>query len=128
MAIRINLPQLGNLGIASASFTALGTTTGTATTAQSLALSSIYGITGTRNTDLADAVYDYTLTLPHNNLSAGDEIIVKRIGTATAQISDEDADGGNINIEGTQQTIEITDNTPVRLMYSGTAAVGWILV
>ena len=61
----------------------------------------------------------FTVTLPATVTADGGEILVKKVGNQTVTIA-------AANIEGTNQTIEITNNQAIRLVYVN-ATFGWLI-
>lgn len=103
MSIRIDLPSAGLLGIPQA-------TVRTITAATTLEQNSVYVLGGTTA---------YTVTLPAtpNN---GATILLKRVGNG------ETVTVASTTIEGNAQTIEITNNQPIWLVYHN-ATFGWLI-
>ena len=87
MGLTIDMPTAGLLGITNAATANIINTTAT------LTKSSVNILQGSVN---------YTITFPSSNLSAGDEIVLKKLGTATVTVA-------STLIEGTNQTITITE-------------------
>lgn len=107
MGLRINLPTADLLGISGVLIFRIDDTTVPAT----LDAGNIYILEGT---------VDYTVTLP-TTVGDGEEIILKKTGTApTVTVA-------STLIEGITQTIEITNNQPVRLVYVS-ATYGWLVL
>lgn len=107
MGLRINLPQAELLGISGVTIFEIDSTNVPAT----LSTNSIYILGGTT---------DFTVTLP-TTVASGEEIILKRPGATPSQVQVASA-----RIEGTDQTIEINNNQPVRLIFHN-ATFGWLL-
>tara|TARA_A200000113_G_scaffold208101_1_gene206195 strand:+ start:2300 stop:2614 length:315 start_codon:yes stop_codon:yes gene_type:complete len=103
MGLQIDLPSAGLLGITNASASVL---TGTAT----LAVNSVNVLAGSS---------PYTVTLPSTNLNAGDEVVLKKTNTATVTIA-------SALIEGSGQSVTITNNQPIRCIYVN-STFGWII-
>jgi len=103
MGLTIDLPSAGLLGISGAQ---------------------AFEITG--NTDLnINSVYvckqasDFTITLPTTVTADGGEILVKKVGTQTVTVT-------SALIEGTNQSLTITNNQAVRFVYIN-ATFGWLI-
>ncbi len=103
MGLTIDLPSAGLLGITNASGAVI---TGTAT----LAINSVNALSGSGT---------YTVTLPTASLQAGHEVVLKRTGTATITVA-------STTIEGSSQSITITNNQPIRCIYVN-STFGWII-
>ena len=101
--LTIDLPSAGLLGVTNASGAVI---TGTAT----LGINSINALSGSGT---------YTVTLPTSGLQAGHEVVLKRTGTATITIA-------STTIEGSSQSITITNNQPIRCIYVN-STFGWII-
>lgn len=110
MGLRINLPQAELLGISGVTIFELNQ----GNVPAALSTNSIY-ILGDDGTNV-----NYTVTLP-TTVATGEEIILKKVGGAPAQVQVTSA-----RIEGTDQTIEINNNQPVRLIFHN-ATFGWLL-
>ena len=54
-----------------------------------------------------------------SNLLAGDEIVLKKLGTATVTVA-------STLIEGSNQTITISNNQPIRCLYVN-STIGWLI-
>jgi|TARA_B100000927_G_C16457114_1_gene466308 hypothetical protein len=104
MGLTIDMPTAGLLGITNAATANIINTTAT------LTKSSVNILQGSVN---------YTITFPSSNLSAGDEIVLKKLGTATVTVA-------STLIEGTNQTITITNNQPIRCLYVNNT-FGWVI-
>ena len=103
MGLTIDLPSAGLLGITNATGNVISTTA-------ALTVNSV---------NVLDGSVDYTVTLPSVSLNAGDEVVLKKIGTATVTID-------TATIEGVSQSITITNNQPIRCLYvNGT--FGWVI-
>ena len=103
MGLTIDLPSAGLLGITNATASVISTAT-------TLTVNSVTILDGTVN---------YTITLPSTSLNAGDEVVLKKVGTATVTID-------TATIEGASQSITITNNQPIRCLYvNGT--FGWVI-
>lgn len=103
MGLQIDLPSAGLLGITNATGNVI---LGTA----NLAVNSVNVLTGSS---------DYTITLPTTSLNAGDEVVLKKTGTATVTVA-------STTIEGSSQSLTITNNQPIRCLYvNGT--IGWLI-
>ncbi len=103
MGLTIDLPSAGLLGVTNASGAVI---TGTAT----LGINSINALSGSGT---------YTVTLPTSGLQAGHEVVLKRTGTATITIA-------STTIEGSSQSITITNNQPIRCLYVNNT-FGWVI-
>lgn len=94
MGLTIDLPQAGLLGIAgSQAFEITSNTT--------LAINNIYVLKGSSN---------FTITLPTTIPVDGGTILVKKVGTGTVTVA-------SALIEGSTQTLTITNNQPIRFVY-----------
>ena len=82
MGLQIDLPSAGLLGITNATASVIN---GTAT----LNVNSVNVLDGSSN---------YTVTLPSASLNAGDEVVMKKIGTGTVTVA-------STTIESSNQTI-----------------------
>ena len=103
MSIRIDLPSAGLLGIPQATVREI-------TGATTLEQNSVYILGGT-------SAYTVTLPATPNN---GATILLKRVGhTNTITVA-------STNIENEAQTIEITNNQPIWLVYHN-ATFGWLI-
>lgn len=103
MGLQIDLPSAGLLGITNATGNVIS---GTA----NLVVNSINVLTGSSN---------YTVTLPTASLNAGDEVVLKKTGTGTVTIA-------SATIEGSSQSITITNNQPIRCLYVNNT-IGWLI-
>ena len=54
-----------------------------------------------------------------SDLNAGDEVVMKKIGTGTVTVA-------STTIESSNQTITITNNQPIRCLYVN-STVGWLI-
>ena len=61
----------------------------------------------------------FTVTLPATVTADGGEVLIKKVGTQTVTIA-------AANIEGTNQSLTITNNQAVRLVYIN-ATFGWLI-
>ena len=103
MGLTIDLPSAGLLGITNATGNVINTTA-------TLTVNSV---------NVLDGSIDYTVTLPSSSLNAGDEVVLKKVGSAVVTID-------TALIEGTSQSITISNNQPVRCLYvNGTN--GWVI-
>lgn len=103
MGLTIDLPSAGLLGITNATGNVINTTA-------TLTVNSV---------NVLDGSIDYTVTLPSSSLNAGDEVVLKKVGSAVVTID-------TALIEGTSQSITISNNQPVRCLYvNGT--FGWVI-
>ena len=103
MGLTIDLPSAGLLGISGAqAFEIIGNTT--------MNINSIY---------VCKQAAPFTITLPTTIPVDGGEVLVKNVGTQTVTVAAAD-------IEGTNQSITITNNQPVRFVYIN-AAFGWLI-
>jgi len=103
MGLTIDLPSAGLLGITNATGNVISTTA-------TLNVNSV---------NILDGSVNYTVTLPSISLNAGDEVVLKKVGTATVTIA-------SATIEGVSQSITITNNQPIRCLYvNGT--FGWAI-
>ncbi len=106
MGLKIQLPTADLIGVAGATTSVIDGTTTT------LVPNTIYVA------QPGDGV-TFTVALPTTDLSDGSVILIKDIGLGQVDIS-------TALIEGTNQTLEITNNTPVRLVYHS-SSIGWII-
>ena len=103
MGLTIDLPSAGLLGISGAqAFEITGNTT--------MNINSIY---------VCKQAAPFTITLPTTIPVDGGEVLVKNVGTKTVTVAAAD-------IEGTNQSITITNNQPVRFVYIN-ATFGWLI-
>ena len=103
MGLTIDLPSAGLLGISGAqAFEITSNTT--------MNINSIY---------VCKQASPFTITLPTTIPTDGGEVLVKNIGTQTVTVAAAD-------IEGTNQSITITNNQPVRFVYIN-ATFGWLI-
>ena len=103
MGLTIDLPSAGLLGISGAqAFEITGNTT--------MNINSIY---------VCKQAAPFTITLPTTIPVDGGEVLVKNVGTQTVTVAAAD-------IEGTNQSITITNNQPVRVVYIN-ATFGWLI-
>ena len=103
MGLRIDLPTAGLLGITNATAYQISTAT-------SLSKNAIYILEGN---------VDFAVTLPTLELNAGDEVVLKKIGGAVVTIN-------TGTIEGSSQSITITNNQPIRCLYVN-STFGWVI-
>ena len=103
MGLQIDLPSAGLLGITNATASVISTTA-------TLNVNSINVLQGSS---------PYTVTMPSSNLSAGDEVVLKKLGTAVVTI-------GAAVFEGVSQTITISNNQPIRCLYVN-STIGWVI-
>ena len=110
MSVRINLPDAGLLGIAGARAFRIS-----ATPAQALVAGNIYVLEGD-----AGVSNNYTVTLP-TTVNDGQQILLKKTGDVPqVQVT-------SALIEGTMQTIEITNSQPIRLIFVDNTDFGWLI-
>ena len=68
-----------------------------------------------------------TLTLPTTGLADGDSLVVKNVSTENVL-----ATRASTRIEGTDRRVELTDNTPVRFIWTtiitNNEPYGWVLI
>jgi len=103
MGLTIDLPSAGLLGISGAqAFEITANTT--------MNINSIY---------VCKQAAPFTITLPTTIPVDGGEVLVKNLGTQTVTVAAAD-------IEGTNQSITITNNQPVRFVYIN-ATFGWLI-
>ena len=103
MGLTIDLPSAGLLGITNATGNVISTTA-------TLNVNSV---------NILDGSVNYTVTLPSSSLNAGDEVVLKKVGSAVVTID-------TALIEGVSQSITISNNQPVRCLYvNGT--FGWVI-
>lgn len=106
MAVRINLPSAGLLGIAGVQVFRINTAT-------TLVAGNVYIL------EDAATPAPFTVTLP-STANDGQTILLKRTtGTQTITVAP-------ALIEGTMQPIEITNNQPIRLIYVS-ESYGWLI-
>lgn len=103
MGLTIDLPQAGLLGIAGAQAFEISSNT-------TLGINDIYVLKGST---------DFTITLPTSITQDGATILVKKVGTATVTVA-------SAMIEGSIQTLTITNNQPVRFVYIN-STFGWLI-
>ena len=103
MGLTIDLPSAGLLGITNATGNVISGNT-------NLTVNSVNALTGTGS---------YMVVLPTTSLEAGDEVVLKRTGTATVTIA-------STTIEGSSQSITINSNQPVRCIYVNNT-FGWLI-
>lgn len=94
MGLTIDLPQAGLLGISGAQAFEISSAT-------TLGINNIYVCTGAT---------DFTITLPTSITQDGATILVKKTGTQTVTVA-------SALIEGTVQSLTITNNQPIRFVY-----------
>jgi hypothetical protein len=104
MGLTIDLPSAGLLGIPGAQAFEIDQNT-------TMNLNSIYVC--------KNALGPYTITLPTTIPIDGGEVLVKNVGTQIVTVAAAD-------IEGTNQSITITNNQPVRFVYIN-ATFGWLI-
>jgi|TARA_B100000902_G_scaffold209749_1_gene199579 hypothetical protein len=104
MGLTIDLPSAGLLGISGAQAFEIDQNT-------TMNINSIYVC--------KNAGSPYTITLPTTIPVDGGEVLVKNVGTQTVTVAAAD-------IEGTNQSITITNNQPVRFVYIN-ATFGWLI-
>ena len=103
MGLTIDLPSAGLLGISGAqAFEITANTT--------MNINSIY---------VCKQASPFIITLPTTIPVDGGEVLVKNVGTQTVTVAAAD-------IEGTNQSITITNNQPVRFVYIN-ATFGWLI-
>jgi len=103
MGLTIDLPQAGLLGISGAQAFEI-----TANTA--MGINSVY---------VCKQAPDFTITLPTAVTSDGGEVLVKKVGSQTVTVA-------SALIEGTNQSLTITNNQAVRFVYIN-ATFGWLI-
>jgi len=103
MGLTIDLPQAGILGISGAqAFEIVANTT--------MGINRIY---------VCKQAADFTITLPTTITADGGEVLVKKVGTQTVTVT-------AALIEGTNQSLTITNNQAVRFVYVN-ATFGWLI-
>ena len=103
MGLTIDLPSAGLLGISGAqAFEITANTT--------MNINSIY---------VCKQASAFTITLPTTIPIDGGEVLVKNVGTQTVTVAAAD-------IEGTNQSITINNNQPIRFVYIN-ATFGWLI-
>ena len=103
MGLTIDLPQAGILGISGAqAFEIVANTT--------MSINIIY---------VCKQAADFTITLPTTVTADGGEVLVKKVGTQTVTVT-------AALIEGTNQSLTITNNQAVRFVYIN-ATFGWLI-
>jgi hypothetical protein len=103
MGLTIDLPQAGILGISGAqAFEIVANTT--------MGINRIY---------VCKQAADFTITLPTTVTADGGEVLVKKVGTQTVTVT-------AALIEGTNQSLTITNNQAVRFVYVN-ATFGWLI-
>lgn len=103
MGLTIDLPQAGILGISGAqAFEIVANTT--------MGINRIY---------VCKQAADFTITLPTTVTADGGEVLVKKVGTQTVTVA-------SALIEGTVQSLTITNNQAVRFVYIN-ATFGWLI-
>ena len=103
MGLTIDLPQAGILGISGAqAFEIVANTT--------MGINRIY---------VCKQAADFTITLPTTVTADGGEVLVKKVGTQTETVA-------SALIEGTVQSLTITNNQAVRFVYIN-ATFGWLI-
>jgi|TARA_R110000787_G_C13298946_1_gene434326 2-keto-3-deoxy-6-phosphogluconate aldolase len=103
MGLTIDLPTAGLLGIAGAQAFEITANT-------SLLENSIY---------VLKQAGAFTITLPTTITIDGGTILVKKVGTQTVTVA-------SALIEGTVQSLTITNNQPIRFLYIN-ATFGWLI-
>ena len=103
MGLTIDMPTAGLLGINNATGHVI-------TTTATLTRNSVNVLSGSS---------PYTVTMPSANLEAGNEVVLKRTGTATVTVA-------STLIEGSNQSITITNNQPIRCLYVNNT-FGWLI-
>ena len=103
MGLTIDLPSAGLLGISGAQAFEIDQNT-------TLGINKIY---------VCKQAADFTITLPTTITADGGEILVKKVGTQTVTVA-------SALIEGTNQSLTITNNQPVRFVYIN-ATFGWLI-
>tara|TARA_A200000159_G_C7261671_1_gene313365 strand:- start:20 stop:334 length:315 start_codon:yes stop_codon:yes gene_type:complete len=103
MGLTIDLPSAGLLGISGAQAFQISSNT-------TLVENGIYVLEGSNN---------FTITLPAAPSIDGATILVKRTGSATITVA-------AVKIEGSVQSITITNNQPIRFTYVN-AAIGYLI-
>ena len=103
MGLTIDLPQAGLLGISGAqAFEITANTT--------MGINSVY---------VCKQAPDFTITLPTTVTSEGGEVLVKKVGSQTVTVA-------SALIEGTNQSLTITNIQAVRFVYINTTFV-WLI-
>tara|TARA_R110002126_G_scaffold131220_3_gene274930 strand:+ start:263 stop:577 length:315 start_codon:yes stop_codon:yes gene_type:complete len=103
MELTIDLPQAGLLGISGAqAFEITANTT--------MGINSVY---------VCKQAPDFTITLPTTVTSDGGEVLVKKVGSQTVTVA-------SVLIEGTNQSLTITNNQAIRFVYIN-ATFGWLI-
>ena len=103
MGLTIDLPSAGLLGISGAqAFEITSNTT--------LGINKIY---------VCKQAADFTITLPTTVTADGGEVLVKKVGSQTVTVT-------AALIEGTNQSLTITNNQAVRFVYIN-ATFGWLI-
>ena len=103
MGLTIDLPQAGLLGISGAqAFEITANTT--------MGVNRIY---------VCKQAPDFTITLPTTITADGGEVLVKKVGSQTVTVT-------AALIEGTNQSLTITNNQAVRFVYIN-ATFGWLI-
>ena len=103
MGLTIDLPSAGLLGISGAQAFEIDQNT-------TLGINKIY---------VCKQAAPFTITLPTIITADGGEVLVKNVGTQTVTVA-------AALIEGTNQSITITNNQPVRFVYIN-ATFGWLI-
>jgi|TARA_B100001113_G_scaffold316769_1_gene283751 hypothetical protein len=103
MGLTIDLPSAGLLGISGAQAFEIDQNT-------TLGINKIY---------VCKQAAPFTITLPTTITADGGEVLVKNVGTQTVTVA-------AALIEGTNQSITITNNQPVRFVYIN-ATFGWLI-
>jgi len=103
MGLTIDLPSAGLLGISGAQAFEITSNT-------NLNINSVY---------VCKQASDFTITLPTTISADGGEILVKKVGTQTVTVA-------SALIEGTNQSLTITNNQAVRFVYIN-SSFGWLI-
>jgi len=103
MGLTIDLPSAGLLGISGAQAFEITSDT-------NLNINSVY---------VCKQASDFTITLPTTISADGGEILVKKVGTQTVTVA-------SALIEGTNQSLTITNNQAVRFVYIN-SSFGWLI-
>ena len=108
MGLKIALPTADLIGVAGATTSVIDSTT------VQLTANTIY-VTGTAEA----ATLSVSIPATAND---GDVILIKNLGEGDVNI----LSASNVLIDGIVQSVEITNNQPVRLVYHS-ASIGWII-
>ena len=103
MGLQIDLPSAGLLGISGAQAFEITANT-------SMNINSIY---------VCKQASPFTITLPTTIPIDGGEVLVKNVGTQTVTVA-------STTIEGSAQSLTITNNQPIRFVYIN-VTFGWLI-